>query len=301
MARTPFTLKSGNVTSFKDMGSALKTSVPQAVVADYDGVGGSMNSIISENAASTIPVDMGAGGRNAYQLELKALEHIKNLEKKEIKKPTNVELAEKDKKIREKTSKKTDNIFNDVDKDGTVVSRALKGVGAGLLGGTGLIGKGVFDVTKNVLGTASNATKGVLGGVSDALGKIVGPIDDKLNEIKISNREKNDKRSIEKGNTKVNESGETEAMSDMEAQKIKDADMRKTGKSQYQIDVAKSKNNNTSTNTKKNESVTLVQPNIDDFKATTNLSTGVFSSKNANYKKAMQEYNAKLKKQNKNK
>ena len=279
MARTPFTLKSGNVTSFKDMGSALKTSVPQAVVADYDGIGGSMNNIISENAASTIPVDMGAGGRNAYQLELKALEHIKNLEKKEIKKPTNVELAEKDKKIREKNTK-SDN----------VVSRALKGVGAGLLGGVGLLSKGVLDVTK-----------GVLGGTSDALGKIVGPIDDKLNEIKTSNKEKNDKKSIEKGNTKVDESGETVAMSNMEVQKIEDADMRKTGKSQYQIDVAKSKNNNTSTNTKKNESVTLVQPNIDDFKATTNLSTGVFSSKNANYKKAMQEYNAKLKKQNKNK
>jgi hypothetical protein len=279
MARTPFTLKSGNVTSFKDMGSALKTSVPQAVVADYDGIGGSMNNIISENAASTIPVDMGAGGRNAYQLELKALEHIKNLEKKEIKKPTNVELAEKDKKIREKNTK-SDN----------VVSRALKGVGAGLLGGVGLLSKGVLDVTK-----------GVLGGTSDALGKIVGPIDDKLNEIKTSNKEKNDKKSIEKGNTKVDESGETVAMSNMEVQKIEDADMRKTGKSQYQIDVAKSKNNNTSTNTKENESVTLVKPNIDDFKATTNLSTGVFSSKNANYKKAMQEYNAKLKKQNKNK
>ena len=279
MARTPFTLKSGNVTSFKDMGSALKTSVPQAVVADYDGIGGSMNNIISENAASTIPVDMGAGGRNAYQLELKALEHIKNLEKKEIKKPTNVELAEKDKKIREKNTK-SDN----------VVSRALKGVGAGLLGGVGLLSKGVLDVTK-----------GVLGGTSDALGKIVGPIDDKLNEIKTSNKEKNDKKSIEKGNTKVDESGETVAMSNMEVQKIEDADMRKTGKSQYQIDVAKSKNNNTSTNTKENESVTLVEPNIDDFKATTNLSTGVFSSKNANYKKAMQEYNAKLKKQNKNK
>jgi hypothetical protein len=279
MARTPFTLKSGNVTSFKDMGSALKTSVPQAVVADYDGIGGSMNNIISENAASTIPVDMGAGGRNAYQLELKALEHIKNLEKKEIKKPTNVELAEKDKKIREKNTK-SDN----------VVSRALKGVGAGLLGGVGLLSKGVLDVTK-----------GVLGGTSDALGKIVGPIDDKLNEIKTSNKEKNDKKSIEKGNTKVDESGETVAMSNMEVQKIEDADMRKTGKSQYQIDVAKSKNNNTSTNTKENESVTLVEPNIDDFKATTNPSTGVFSSKNANYKKAMQEYNAKLKKQNKNK
>jgi hypothetical protein len=279
MARTPFTLKSGNVTSFKDMGSALKTSVPQAVVADYDSIGGSMNNIISENAASTIPVDMGAGGRNAYQLELKALEHIKNLEKKEIKKPTNVELAEKDKKIREKNTK-----------SGNVFSRALKGVGAGLLGGVGLLSKGVLDVTK-----------GVLGGTSDALGKIVGPIDDKLNEIKISNKEKNDKKSIEKGNTKTDESGETVAMSNMEVQKIEDADMRKTGKSQYQIDVAKSKNNNTSTNTKKNESVTLVEPNIDDFKATTNPSTGVFSSKNANYKKAMQEYNAKLKKQNKNK
>jgi hypothetical protein len=279
MARTPFTLKSGNVTSFKDMGSALKTSVPQAVVADYDSIGGSMNNIISENAASTIPVDMGAGGRNAYQLELKALEHVKNLEKKEIKKPTNVELAEKDKKIREKNTK-SDN----------VVSRALKGVGAGLLGGVGLLSKGVLDVTK-----------GVLGGTSDALGKIVGPIDDKLNEIKTSNKEKNDKKSIEKGDTKVDESGETVAMSNMEVQKIEDADMRKTGKSQYQIDVAKSKNNNTSTNTKKNESVTLVEPNIDDFKATTNPSTGVFSSKNANYKKAMQEYNAKLKKQNKNK
>jgi hypothetical protein len=283
MARTPFALKSGNTTAFKDMGSAFKTSVPQAVVADYDGIGGSMNDIISENAASTIPVDMGAGGRNAYQLELKALEHIKNLEKKEIKKPTNVELAEKDKKIREKDTKDT--------KGGNVVSRALKGVGAGLLGGVGLLSKGVLDVTK-----------GVLGGTSDALGKIVGPIDDKLNEIKISNREKNDKRSIEKGNTKVNESGETVATSDMEVQKIKDADMRKTGKSQYQIDVAKSKNNNTSTNTKENKNnVTLVKPNIDDFKATTNPSTGVFSSKNANYKKAMQEYNAKLKKQNKNK
>jgi hypothetical protein len=279
MARTPFTLKSGNVTSFKDMGSALKTSVPQAVVADYDSIGGSMNNIISENAASTIPVDMGAGGRNAYQLELKALEHVKNLEKKEIKKPTNVELAEKDKKIREKNTK-SDN----------VVSRALKGVGAGLLGGVGLLSKGVLDVTK-----------GVLGGTSDALGKIVGPIDDKLNEIKTSNKEKNDKKSIEKGDTKVDESGETVAMSNMEVQKIEDADMRKTGKSQYQIDVAKSKNNNTSTNTKKNESVTLVEPNIDDFKATTNPSTGVFSSKNANYKKAMQEYNARLKKQNKNK
>jgi hypothetical protein len=279
MARTPFALKSGNTTAFKDMGSAFKTSVPQAVVADYDGIGGSMNDIISENAASTIPVDMGAGGRNAYQLELKALEHVKNLEKKEIKKPTNVELAEKDKKIREKNTK-SDN----------VVSRALKGVGAGLLGGVGLLSKGVLDVTK-----------GVLGGTSDALGKIVGPIDDKLNEIKTSNKEKNDKKSIEKGNTKVDESGETVAMSNMEVQKIEDADMRKTGKSQYQIDVAKSKNNNTSTNTKENESVTLVKPNIDDFKATTNLSTGVFSSKNANYKKAMQEYNAKLKKQNKNK
>jgi hypothetical protein len=279
MARTPFALKSGNTTAFKDMGSAFKTSVPQAVVADYDGIGGSMNDIISENAASTIPVDMGAGGRNAYQLELKALEHVKNLEKKEIKKPTNVELAEKDKKIREKNTK-SDN----------VVSRALKGVGAGLLGGVGLLSKGVLDVTK-----------GVLGGTSDALGKIVGPIDDKLNEIKTSNKEKNDKKSIEKGNTKVDESGETVAMSNMEVQKIEDADMRKTGKSQYQIDVAKSKNNNTSTNTKKNESVTLVEPNIDDFKATTNPSTGVFSSKNANYKKAMQEYNAKLKKQNKNK
>jgi hypothetical protein len=279
MARTPFALKSGNTTAFKDMGSAFKTSVPQAVVADYDGIGGSMNDIISENAASTIPVDMGAGGRNAYQLELKALEHVKNLEKKEIKKPTNVELAEKDKKIREKNTK-SDN----------VVSRALKGVGAGLLGGVGLLSKGVLDVTK-----------GVLGGTSDALGKIVGPIDDKLNEIKTSNKEKNDKKSIEKGDTKVDESGETVAMSNMEVQKIEDADMRKTGKSQYQIDVAKSKNNNTSTNTKKNESVTLVEPNIDDFKATTNPSTGVFSSKNANYKKAMQEYNAKLKKQNKNK
>lgn len=218
MARTPFTLKSGNTTAFKDMGSAFKTSVPQAVVADYDGIGGSMNSIISENAASTIPVDMGAGGRNAYQLELKALEYIKNIEKKEIKKPTNVELAEKDKKIREKTSN-TSNTSKDVDNDGTVVSRALKGVGAGLLGGVGLLGKGVLDVTK-----------GVLGGTSDALGKIVAPIDDKLNEIKTSNKEKNNKRNIEKGNTKVNKSGETVTMSDMEVQRIKDAEMRKTGK-----------------------------------------------------------------------
>ena len=87
------------------------------------------------------------------------------------------------------------------------------------------LGKGVLDVTK-----------GVLGGTSDALGKIVAPIDDKLNEIKKSNKEKNNKRNIKKGNTKVNESGEKVAMSDMEVQRIKDARMRKTGKSQYQLD-----------------------------------------------------------------
>ena len=57
MKKTPFTLKSGNTTSFKDMGSALKYSayVGGSEVPEYSPHAGALNDVIGDYATSNVP------------------------------------------------------------------------------------------------------------------------------------------------------------------------------------------------------------------------------------------------------
>jgi hypothetical protein len=121
-------------------------------------------------------------------------------------KPAEIKIPEGDggeKKPREK-EKQTDNAFNDVNKDGNVLSRSGKVIGKGVVNGVGvLIGasgqilnaagdilEGTVNAAGEVVDLAGNVIGGVLGGVDKVLKGIDQTVQNARNKYKVRQAEK---------------------------------------------------------------------------------------------------------------
>jgi hypothetical protein len=136
-------------------------------------------------------------------------------------KPTEIKIPEGDggeKKPREK-KKQTDNAFNDVNKDGNVLSRSGKVIGKGVVNGVGvLIGVGgqilnaagdILEGTVNAAGEvvdlAGNVIGGVLGGVDKVLKGIDQTVQNARNKYEVKQAEKAEliKKGIQENSIKL--------------------------------------------------------------------------------------------------
>jgi hypothetical protein len=136
-------------------------------------------------------------------------------------KPTEIKIPEGDggeKKPREK-KKQTDNAFNDVNKDGNVLSRSGKVIGKGVVNGVGvLIGAGgqilnaagdILEGTVNAAGEvvdlAGNVIGGVLGGVDKVLKGIDQTVQNARNKYEVKQAEEAEliKKGIQENSIKL--------------------------------------------------------------------------------------------------
>ena len=136
-------------------------------------------------------------------------------------KPTEIKIPEGDggeKKPREK-EKQTDNAFNDVNKDGNVLSKSGKVIGKGVVNGVGvLIGAGgqilnaagdILEGTVNAAGEVVDLAGNVIGGVFGGVDKVLKGIDQKIkdagNKYKVKQDEKAEliKKGIQENSIKL--------------------------------------------------------------------------------------------------
>jgi hypothetical protein len=136
-------------------------------------------------------------------------------------KPTEIKIPEGDggeKKPREK-KKQTDNAFNDVNKDGNVLSRSGKVIGKGVVNGVGVfigvggqilnaagdILEGTVNAAGEVVDLAGNVIGGVLGGVDKVLKGIDQTVQNARNKYEVKQAEKAEliKKGIQENSIKL--------------------------------------------------------------------------------------------------